>query len=329
MRFLRPEYASWWQLLPLLVACCTVHALYLARQRRRAAVPTRFLPLSRRSTLAREAAILVFALASGGALVFALVRPQAQLTTTVPQYEREDLVIMLDRSASMRAHDVSPSRFSRATVEIRHFLQNKPENIDRVGLVGFAGTSVILSYLTRDLDTVAFYLDWIESDPQTLLGTNIGAALKNALEVARKDDRKTRKIFVLLSDGEDYGGEVSRQLAVYRQEGHHINSIGIGSDNDVPVPELQPDGKEIPLRDEAGRIVRTRFDEATLRDLASASGGRYVRSRTGDDLTKALQQIEQGERRLAGWRTTTEYRDLYPYALVAAALAIAGLWFVI
>ena len=97
---------------------------------------------------------------------------------------------MLDRSASMRAHDVAPSRFSRATQEIRTFLKNKPENIDRVGLVGFAGSSLILSYLTRDLDTVAFYLDWIENDPQNLMGTNIGAALKNALEVARKDDRK-------------------------------------------------------------------------------------------------------------------------------------------
>jgi Ca-activated chloride channel homolog len=329
VRFLRPEYASWWQLLPVLAACCTVHALYVARQRRRAAIPTRFRSLSRRSTWVRETAIAVLALSAGGAIVFALVRPQAPLTTTLPQFEREDLVIMLDRSASMRAHDVSPSRFSRATEEIRNFLRNKPENIDRVGLVGFAGTSVILSYLTRDLDTVAFYLDWIESDPQTLLGTNIGAALKNALEVAKKDDRKTRKIFVLLSDGEDYGGEVSKQLAVYRQEGHHINSIGIGSDNEVPVPEIQPDGKEVPLRDEGGRIVRTRFDEGTLRDLASASGGRYLRSRTGGDLVTALQQIEQGERRAIGWRTTTEYRDLYPYALAAAALAIAGLWWVL
>lgn len=329
MRFLRPEYASWWQLLPVLAACCTVHALYVARQRRRAAVPRRFFPLSRRSTWKREAAIVVLTLAAGGALVFALVRPQARLTTTLPQFEREDLVIMLDRSASMRAHDIAPSRFARATTEIRNFLRNKPENIDRVGLVGFAGTSVILSYLTRDLDTVAFYLDWIESDPQTLLGTDIGAALKNALEVARKDDRKTRKIFVLLSDGEDYGGEVNRQLAVYRQEGHHINSIGIGSDNEVPVPEIQPDGKERPLRDENGRIVQTRFEEGTLRDLASASGGRYLRSRTGDDLTKALQQIEQGERRVIGWQTTTEYRDLYPYALAAAVVAIAGLWFVV
>jgi Ca-activated chloride channel family protein len=329
VRFLRPEFASWWQLLPVIAACVTVHALYLARQRRRAGLPARFRPLSRRSTWLRDAAIATLALGAGAAIVLALLRPQAQLTTTLPQFEREDLVIMLDRSASMRAHDVSPSRFSRATDEIRNFLKNKPENIDRVGLVGFAGTSVILSYLTRDLDAVAFYLDWIESDPQTLLGTNIGAALKNALEVARKDDRKTRKIFVLLSDGEDYGREVSQQLAVYRQEGHHINSIGIGSDEEVAVPELQTDGKELPLRDEAGRIVRTRFEESTLRDLASASGGRYVRSRTGGDLVKALQQIEQGERRLVGWRTTTEYRDLYPYALGVAALGIAGLWFLI
>ena len=327
MRLLRPEFAPWWQILPLLLAAWTVRVLYLGRHRRLTPVAARFRRLSRRSTWFREAAVLVLGAFAGGALVFALVRPQAQLTTRIPQYEREDLVIMLDRSASMRAHDVAPSRFSRATQEIRTFLKNKPENIDRVGLVGFAGSSLILSYLTRDLDTVAFYLDWIESDPQTLLGTNIGAALKNALEVARKDDRQTRKIFVLLSDGEDYGGEVNRQLTVYRQEGHHINSIGIGSDDEVPVPEVQPDGREVPLRDENGRIVRTRFEESMLRDLAANTGGRYLRSRTGGDLTRALQEIEAGERKLVGYRTTTEYRDLYPAALMAAAAAVAALWF--
>ena len=269
---------------------------------------------------------MVLTAVGGGALAFALVRPQAQLSTRTPQYEREDLIIMLDRSASMRAHDIAPSRFARATAEIRAFLKNKPETIDRVGLVGFAGSSLILSYLTRDLDTVAFYLDWIEEDPQSLMGTNIGAALKNALEVARKDDRRTRKIFVLLSDGEDYGGELNRQLAVYRQEGHHINAVGIGSDEEVPVPEILPDGREVPLRDETGRIVRTKFDETTMRELASNTGGRYLRSRAAGDLTRALHEIEQGERKLVGWRTTTDYRDLYPGALAVAAAALAALW---
>ena len=326
MRFLRPEFAPWWQVLPVLLAVCTIRFLYVRRQRRLTPVAPRFRRMSRRSTWLREAAILLLTATAGGALVFALVRPQASLTTRIPQYEREDLVIMLDRSASMRAHDVAPSRFSRATQEIRTFLKNKPENIDRVGLVGFAGSSLILSYLTRDLDTVAFYLDWIEGDPQNLMGTNIGAALKNALEIAKKDDRRTRKIFVLLSDGEDYGGEVNRQLVVYRQEGHHINSIGIGSDDEVPVPEMLPDGREVPLRDEAGRIVRTRFEESMLRDLATNTGGRYLRSRTGGDLAKALHDIEAGERKLVGYRTTTEYRDLYPAALALAAVAMGVLW---
>jgi len=326
VRFLRPEFAPWWQILPVLAALCVVRILYVRRQRARTPTDARFRALSRRSTWLRDVAIVAFSAIAGGALAFALVRPQAQLTTRVAQYEREDLVIMLDRSASMRAHDIAPSRFARATDEIRHFIENKPENIDRVGLVGFAGTSVILSYLTRDLDTVAFYLDWIESDPQTLLGTDIGAAMKNALEIAAKDDRPTRKIFVVLSDGEDYGDQLAHEVAVYRQAGHHVNSIGIGSDRDVPVPIIQPDGKETSLRDDTGRIVRTRFEETTLKRIALATGGRYLRSRAPGDLTRALQEIEAGERKLVGYRTTTEYRDLYPAAIGLAGAAIACLW---
>lgn len=326
MRFLRPEFAPWWQILPVLVAACLVRLLYLRRQRARTPVASRFRSLSRRSSWLRDVAVLTLGVLAGGALVFALVRPQAQLTTRVPQYEREDLVIMLDRSASMRAHDVSPSRFSRATDEIRYFIENKPEYIDRVGLVGFAGSSLILSYLTADLDTVAFYLDWIEHDPQTLLGTDIGAALKNAREVAAKDNRPTRKIFVVLSDGEDYGTQLAHEIGVFRQSGQHVNSIGIGSDNEVPVPIIQPDGKEVSLRDDDGHVVRTRFEEATLRQIASLTGGRYVRSREAGDLTRALQEIEAGERKLVGWRTTTNYRDLYPAALALAGAAIVALW---
>ena len=173
---------------------------------------------------------------------------------------------------------------------------------------------------------MAFYLDWIEHDPQTLLGTDIGAALKNAREVAAKDKRETKKIFVVLSDGEDYGDTLAHEIAVFRQGGLHVNSIGIGSDNEVPVPIIQPDGKEASLRDDDGRIVRTRFEEATLRMIASQTGGRYVRSRQAGDLTRALQEIEAGERRLVGWRTTTDYRDLYPAALAVAGGAMATLW---
>lgn len=326
MRFLRPEFVNWWQLLPVLLACCTIQALYLAYLRRRAPIAPRFFKLSRRGRWGRTVGATVAAMVMGGSIVFALARPQASLTERSPEYERQDLVLILDRSVSMRAHDITPSRFSRAVSEIKNFLQHKPDGIDRVGLVGFAGGSLVLSYLTSDLDTVAFFLDWVDQDPQTLLGTNIGAALKNASEVAAKDDRQTKKIFLLISDGEDYGGELDRQVAAYRAAGLHIHCIGIGSDSEVPIPIREADGRETPLRDEDGRIVKTRFEESTLRQIAAATGGRYVRSSTGGELTQAINDIALSERKIVGWRTTTDYRDLYPEALGAAAAAGVLLW---
>jgi Ca-activated chloride channel homolog len=329
VRFLRPEYVSWWQVLPVLAACCTLRALYLLRQRRRAALPPRFRRLSRRSSWAREAAIVTLAVVAGGSLAFALVRPQARLTTTLPQFEKEDLVIMLDRSASMRAHDIVPSRFTRATLEIRNFLKKKPEAIDRVGLVGFADASLVLSYLTTDVGSLFFYLDYIDGDPHALFGTNIGAALTSALEVARKDNRPTRKVFLLVSDGEDYGGDLKKALATFRSENLRVHCIGIGSDDSVAIPLLNPDGRESFLKDDNGRLVKTRFSETTLKQIASFTGGRYFRSSTGSELAAAIDDIVKGERKVLGWKTTTDYRELYPASLAAAAIAGAALWFLL
>jgi Ca-activated chloride channel family protein len=326
MRFLRLEFAPWWQILPVLVACGALRWFYVRATRRGLSLPLRLARLSRRTGWAREAGVLGLSLLTAGSLVFALLRPQALLAQRTPDIERQDLIVMLDRSASMRAHDISPSRFSRAVLEISNFLAHKPDGVERVGLVGFADASLILSYLTKDVDNIAFYLDWIDRDPQTLLGTDIGAALKSALEVAKKDDRPSHKIFLLVSDGEDYGDELSRQIAVYRSAGYHINCIGIGSDQEVPVPILDANGRETPLRDEQGRIVKTKFEESTLRQIAAATGGRYVRSTTGGELLKAIDDIVKGERRVLGWRTSTEYRDLYPAGLAAAAAAGTALW---
>jgi len=326
MRFLRPDLAHWGLVVPLLVACWAIHRHARRAFRQRAAIAPRFAGLSRRSSTGRDLAVLTLAVLAGSALVFALVRPQALLSRQAPEYERQDLVVLLDRSVSMNAHDIAPSRFSRATLEIRNFVRQKPEGIDRIALVGFADAAVVLSYLTRDVDSVLFYFDWIESDPTPLFGTNIGAALKSAIDVAHKDDRPTRKLFLIVSDGEDYGSELKRALEMARAEGFRVNCIGVGADDPVPIPLRNPEGRESYLRDDAGRQITTRFSETTLRGIAAATGGRYIRSTTGAELQRAISEIVSGERRILGYHTFTEYRDLYPAGLALAAIAAAGLW---
>lgn len=326
MRLLRPDLAEWALVLPLLVATWALYRHFRASFRRRAAIAPRFAGLSRQSGTGREVAVLGLALLMAAALVTALVRPQVLLTRRVPEYERQDLVVMLDRSASMKAHDIKPSRFARATLELRNFVRRKPEGIDRVALVGFAESSVILSYLTDDMDSLMFYFDWLDQDPTPLLGTNIGAALNSAMEIVKKDDRKTRKLFLVLSDGEDYGGELRQALGAVRAADFRVNTIGIGSDSAVPIPIRDAEGREAPLKDDEGRPVLTTFSEATLRGIAAETGGHYLRSTTGEELNRAIAEVADRERRIVGWRTSTEYRDVYRLGLAVAAMAGSALW---
>jgi Ca-activated chloride channel family protein len=293
---------------------------------RRVAIAPRFAPLSKRSSGARDAAVLVAGVLAAAAIAAALVRPQAPITRLVPQYERADLIIMLDRSVSMRAHDVRPSRASRASLEIRNFLRQKPEGIERVALIGFADSAVVLTNLTTDLDSVLFYFDWLEKDPTTFFGTDIGAALTSAMDLARKDDRQTRKLFLIVSDGEDHGDGLTRAVALARSRGYRVDCIGIGSDQAVPIPVPAERGRETPLLDDTGRPVTTRFSEGTLRSIATATGGRFVRSFTGDELRPAIAAITEGERRFTGWQTSTDRRDIYLALLGIASFAGAALW---
>lgn len=320
MQFLHPELAVWFLALPALVCAWALHVR--ARTRfRHAVVSAQLGTRSRLTTWRRDAATLVCAATAFAGSVTALMRPQLLVESQTPEYAREDLVIVLDHSASMGARDVPPSRFGRAVQEIQSFLAHKPDIIDRVGLVEFAGTSLILSHLTRDVDSLSFYLDWIRESPEVRFGTDLGAALATARELVRKDDRATTKVLLVISDGADQGTQLTRELTAVRGERTRVYAIGIGADRDAVVPVVDENGMETLLEDDQGRPLIAGFDESTLRDIASQTGGRYVRSVTGADLSLALQDLVLRERPLLAMKTTTEYRDFYRESLMASAIA--------
>jgi len=325
IRFLHPDMAIWLLAVPAAAACWLVHVLYKHACRRRAAVPERFALLSRRSSPFRDVAILTLAAISIGLLVAALTEPQLLRERTEPEYERQALILILDRSVSMRARDILPSRAERALVEIKNFLRRKPDAIERVGLVGFAGSPVILAYLTKDLDNVMFYLDWIADDPTLLYGTDMGGALTSALEVTHRDPTETHKMFLLISDGEDHSGGVAAAVAAVKAEHIRVHCIGIGSPVESLIPVGFEGGRNIFLRDDDGNLLTTRFNETTLRSMAEATGGVYVRTTNGDDLRDAIETIARSELRQTGFKTTTEYRDVYPLLLAAAGLTAIAL----
>lgn len=329
MRLVRPDMLEWLLILPVLVACWMIQNHYRRRVSRASPIAPRFAALSRRTRARTRAATLVAAVTCAGAMVLALARPQAIVTAREPQYERQDLIIVLDRSVSMRARDIAPSRLLRATREIRNFLQHRPDAIDRVALLGFADASLVLSYPTADIGSLFFYLDWIDEEASPLFGTNMGGALIKALDVARKDPRKTRKLFLLISDGEDRSDELNQALRAFRSERLEVHCVGVGSSAVVRIPLRPVESQESFLLDEDGRPIMTRFSESTLRRIADTTGGRYVRSSSGSEMAAAIDAIVRGERTLVGWKTTTDFRDLYGVSLAAALVAGAALWLIL
>jgi len=140
LRFLEPGMARWLLLLPVVFACWWLHVRAKRRFREQARISPVLQALSRLRSARRDRAALVASLVALAALVLALTRPQLYVQLRVPEYERRDLVLLLDRSASMWAEDVKPSRFRRAVQEIKGFLE-------RVSFIGTEKFTVPATHL--------------------------------------------------------------------------------------------------------------------------------------------------------------------------------------
>ncbi|HMM33135.1 MAG TPA: VWA domain-containing protein, partial [Thermoanaerobaculia bacterium] len=86
----------------------------------------------------------------------ALARPRWGLVTETVERRGADVVVLLDTSASMRATDVTPSRFVLARQAALSLAEKLPG--DRLALVGCEGEAQVLVPLTLDTAAVALFL---------------------------------------------------------------------------------------------------------------------------------------------------------------------------
>lgn len=198
-----------------------------------------------------------------------------------------DLVFALDLSASMDAEDIAPSRLEKS----KQFIINYLETLggDRVGLVIFAGEAYSVSPLTNDYLAIASFVQNLETHLIWNQGTNISAAIQTSLEVLG-DAQDTSKVIVLISDGEDHEEGLRRQIDNAIENRTEIFSLGIGSTVPVPIPLRSDDGFDLGNKEnDRGSTVLTSFHGETLRQIAEASGGSYMKI---DNLERSVQQLK-------------------------------------
>jgi Ca-activated chloride channel family protein len=324
MKFLHPENLKLFFLLIAVLPCWVYFLITKRRSRRILGVAGALTRISRFSSTSRDAFRCLLLNAAMAALIIALAHPQMVRGRTVPQPGVLDVIFLLDTSPSMKATDIQPSRLARALSVIGGFSRAKLEQ-DRVGLVSFAGVSMIISYLTQDPDNILYYLDYLREDRTLSHGTNIGGGLRNALTIVQKDaelnpeTRRNKRVFILLSDGEDHSEDLDLSINAVRGEKIKVHTVGVGSAEPVPIPIDYEGGRPVYLEDGEGKQIMTSFNERTLQWIAERTGGRFQRSLSGFELEKTFNEIVRKERDVTGVRRVVEYDDFYHEFLLAAA----------
>ncbi|MFY9345247.1 MAG: VWA domain-containing protein [Planctomycetota bacterium] len=193
------------------------------------------------------------------------------------QVERRglDLIVCLDTSRSMLAGDLEPNRLQRAIADVRAVLPAL-QGGDRVGLVVFAGAARLWVPLTHDLDSFRQLLAEVDTDAVKTGGTDLAAALRKALEVADLTNAATTAV-VLLTDGEDLAGAGRQAAGEIAAKGLRVHTIGYGSAMGSKITVREGDNEGF-LRDKSGNEVVSKMDDESLRRLAGATGGEFLRA---------------------------------------------------
>ena len=251
-------------------------------------------------------------------IIVALARPRSSTETEKIDTEGIDIVLAMDVSTSMLARDFEPDRISAAKDIAIEFIAQRPS--DRMGIVVFAGESYTQCPLTTDRATLINLMKDVQTD---LIedGTAIGNGLATAVARMKDSDAKSR-VIILLTDGVNNRGEIAPATAeeIAKTYGIRVYTIGLGTNGEAPYPVMTNWGVEL-------RKMPVEIDEALLKSIAEATGGRYFRATDNTKLSEIYSEINQMEK----VRTTVDsfpvYKELFGkyavWALVCLLLELA------
>jgi Ca-activated chloride channel homolog len=248
-------------------------------------------------------------------LIVALARPQLRNDEQMVTGEGIDIVLCVDVSGSMLAQDFTPNRMEAAKQVAADFVDARPT--DRIAVVIFSGESFTLTPLTTDNATLKAQIFNIQSG-LLVDGTAIGSGLATSVDRLKASASKT-KIVILLTDGENNGGDIGPLTAkeIAKSIGVRVYTIGVGTDGFASVPQRSSSGI-VTMQKE-----KVNIDEKLLTQIATETGGKYFRAKDNESLKNIYSEIDKLE------KTRVEISALKRYTEKFLPLAIAAIIFLL
>jgi Ca-activated chloride channel family protein len=238
--------------------------------------------------------LIVLLLAITG-LILGLVNPKIGTKMETVKREGIDIVFAIDVSKSMLAEDVAPNRLDKSKQIVSQIINQL--GTDRIGIVAYAGSSFPVLPITTDYSVAKMFLQSMNTDMVSSVGTSLDEAIR--LSATYFDDKKTSKLLIMVSDGEDHseGAEAAAEEA--NKLGIKIITIGVGTEKGGTIP-LKRNGVVAGFkRDNNNQVVITKLNQESLKAIAKATKGGYVNGANTKEVLEyiknALNNIEKTE----------------------------------
>jgi Ca-activated chloride channel family protein len=272
------------------------------------------------------------------ALFFMALGTARPETVVVVPVQEGTVILAIDVSGSMLAEDLKPNRMEAAKDAAKLFVAKQGPAV-KLGVVAFSGDAQIVQTPTTDHDMVIAAINRLRPQRATAIGRGILASLDaifldseetapSVIALHRLAGEPTgptpppvpvgadrTATIVLLSDGQNNQFPAPQQVIEdAANRGIRVFTVGVGS----------ADGTVVRIQ---GRSVRTRLDEATLKQIAEQTDGQYFNASNEKDLRAVYENLST---QLVFRQQKTEVTAILTaiaavFSMVAAALSL--FWF--
>ncbi len=262
-----------------------------------------------------KASMILLALALS---LVAWANPQWGTRKEKVKAKSSDVIIAMDISQSMMADDVSPNRMERSKRFVTELI--KKLKGERIGLIFFAGSAYLQMPLSNDYAAAELYVKSSSPGQAGTQGTVVAEAIELAGTLFGKEN-PTQKALILISDGENHEMEAIEAAEESYNNGMHVYTLGVGTQEGAFVPEKDKNGKTVYKRDAAGNPIKSALNVGLLQDVAEAGGGKfYMIDQTFSALSKLDSEIDKLEKQEVEHRSFTDYNSYFQYFLFLAIL---------
>jgi Ca-activated chloride channel family protein len=272
-------------ILPLLVLVF-LYNLYWKRKKQREFGDLKMLKrLSPESSVFKSVLKLGVLLLALTGLILGLVNPKIGTKMETVKREGIDIVFAIDVSKSMLAEDVAPNRLDKSKQIVSQIINQLGS--DRIGIVAYAGSAFPVLPITTDYSVAKMFLQSMNTDMVSSVGTSFNEAIK--LSSTYFDDKKTSKLLIMISDGEDHNEGAEEAAEEASKLGIKIITIGVGTEKGGTIPLKKNGVIEGFKKDNNNEVVITKLNQESLQAIAKATKGGYV---NGNNTKEVLEYIK-------------------------------------